>query len=79
MYRPGPVPENPADIPAYLRRELAYIANQMNGGENATINLSVSNVLPDKPREGDVKNFAATIAGASAGLYEYVGGSWSKL
>lgn len=79
MYVPENPPTNPQDLPDFLTRELYRIAAQLNGGENSLVYLSVNNVLPDKPREGDVRNFAATIAGASAGLYEYVGGAWSKL
>ena len=79
MYKPSPVPQDPSAIPAYLQRELERIARQFDGGENAIISLTVNNVLPDKPREGDVRNFAATVATTSAGLHEYIGGAWSKL
>jgi hypothetical protein len=76
MYQPAPPPSG---VDAYIYRELQKIANEINDGERRLIYLSVNNVLPDKPREGDVRNFAATVATASAGLHEYVGGAWSKL
>jgi len=79
VYRPEVPPQDPTLIPEYLERELNRIAAQFDGGESSLIYLSVNNTLPDKPREGDVRNFAATVATASAGLHEYVGGAWSKL
>lgn len=79
MYTPSPVPDKAEDIPAYLRREMVRLAASINTGGTQVVNLSVNNTLPDKPREGDVRNFAAGVATASAGLHEYVGGAWSKL
>ena len=35
--------------------------------------------LPSRPVEGQIARFAADVAGADAGLYEYRSAAWNKL
>ena len=52
-YTKSPVPSNPEDIPAYLQSELdkisAIVSNIAEG------HFDESNVVPSKPRAGDVR------------------------
>ena len=57
-----------------VTRELQRIAEALS----LTGDYDVLQATPDKPREGMVRFFASGVL-ASAGLHEYVGGSWTKL
>jgi len=79
-YNKSPVPSNPEDIPAYLQAELdrlsAIIGNMADG------HFEESNVVPSKPRAGDVRYADGSNwnPGSGEGLYLYLStGAWSNL
>lgn len=79
LYTPGIVPQ---EFDAqFLTEEFQRIANALRELESPWIILSAQNSEPTRRKEGMVVNADGTNwnPGAGAGLYEYVGGSWSKL
>lgn len=58
-----------------LERIAEYLALLMADG----VQFEVWSELPPRPREGLVMFFAAGVAGAGAGLYQYAGGIWKAL
>jgi len=80
-YSKSPVPSEAEDIPSYLQTELdrisAIISNLADG------HFDESNVIPSKPRAGDVRYADGTNwnpGGTGEGLYIYLStGAWSKL
>ena len=79
-YSPAPVPDDAKDLPAYLRKEFdrmsAIIGNIADG------HYEESNVVPSKPRAGDVRYADGSNwnPGSGEGLYIYLStGAWSKL
>lgn len=80
MYAPGPTPTDPKQLPSYVRAELEKIANEIKAP--SVIQLSVSYVAPDKPRDGmviyaDGTHLDPDLSG-DPGFYGYAGG-WVRL
>jgi len=67
--------------PTWMQQQLERIASALQELEPPYIILSIQNVEPSRKKEGMVVNADGTNwnPGSGAGLYEYVGGSWSKL
>lgn len=80
IYNPGPVPADPGDLPAFLRRELSNLALALQES-NQYLLLETQYAPPKKTREGMVIKADGTTwnPGAGAGVYVLVGGGWSKL
>ena len=80
-YEPLPVPDNPEDIPAYLRQEFTRMSGIINNIADG--HFDVSNAAPDKPRTGDIRYADGTNwnpGSAGEGVYIYLSsGAWSKL
>ena len=80
QYQPGPVPDDPKDLPRYLQDEfdrLAAVVRLLAVGH-----LDVTYVIPDKPRQGDFRYFDGVLAnpGGGEGFYFYNGsGVWTQL
>lgn len=75
-YKPAQVPDDPKDIPRFLREEMEKIS--------AAINLAIDGfdeviyVAPPKPRAG-MRRYADGTSwnpGSGAGLYRYSGSAW---
>ena len=79
LYYPGITPTE-YDM-TYLKEELEKIALVFSGLELPTITLIPQHVALTRPQEGMIVNADGTDwnPGSGAGLYEYVGGAWSKL
>jgi hypothetical protein len=79
-YTPSPVPDDPADLPRYLREEFDRIASSlslMNQGFREVVY-----VAPAKPRVGQiiVADGTSLNPGSGAGAYRYTaGGTWAFL
>ena len=80
MYTPGVVPTNPADIPNFLRSELANLANNLNLAK-ASLQLTPQSVAPSKVMNGLVVLADGTHwnPGSGAGYYGYNAGAWHFL
>jgi hypothetical protein len=79
-YQPGNVPDDPAQLPRYLREMEARLAATI--AALAAGHLDRVYVLPAKPRDGDVRYLDGTIApGSVRGIYFYDGPSstWKPL
>jgi hypothetical protein len=80
-YIAGPVPENPKEIPRYLREELAKIAGAVSN--LAAGHIDTSYAAPPRPREGDIRLADGTHWDpVSAGAPRFVGyrdGAWAEL
>ena len=79
-YTKNPVPSKPEDLPAYLQSELDRIAAVISNVADG--HFDELNVVPSKPRAGDVRYADGTNWNPSAGegLYIYLStGAWSKL
>ena len=80
-YTKAPVPSTPEELPSYLQAELdklsAVIGNLADG------HIDVSNVAPEKPRDGDIRYADGTNwnPGHGKALYYYDGvdAHWHKL
>jgi len=70
-YTKNPVPSKPEDLSAYLQSELDRISAVI--GNIADGHIDVTNVVPDKPREGDIRYADGTNwnPGNGKGLYYY--------
>ena len=79
LYTPGMVPQDYS--PEFIREELERISISLMELESPQVILSPQNAEPTKRKEGLVVNADGTNwnPGAGAGLYEYIGGAWSKL
>lgn len=81
-YRPGVVPTNPADIPAYLQQELASIVRAWVSAEDV-LSLKVLHKEPERlPQDSVTLCIADGVnwnPGAGAGLYRRQGGTWTKV
>jgi hypothetical protein len=80
FYSPAPVPLNTADLPRYLQNEFQAIQNAIM--QLAAGHIDVTNVAPEKPREGDIRladgvNFNPT--GLGQRFVGYRGGAWVDL
>jgi hypothetical protein len=79
-YQPGNVPDDPAQLPRYVRElevRLATVVAALAAGH-----LDRAYVAPAKPRDGDVRYLDGTIApGGIRGVYFYDGptSTWKPL
>lgn len=75
-YQPGDPPSNPADMPVFLRQELAKLKVAIDTVSDGF--LPVVYAYPPKPRAGMLRNFdGVTIdPGSGGGLYRYDGSTW---
>lgn len=76
----------PAIIPAeynqvIMQEEFDKLSAVISALEVPTVTLTITYVAPARPQEGMVINADGTTwnPGGGAGLYQYLGGSWSKL
>lgn len=79
LYKPNNLPEEYDRFA--LREELMRIAACLESLEAPTVQITVSNVAPSKPQEGEIRNADGTNwdPGSGAGLYSYESGAWNKL
>lgn len=79
LYYPGILPSEYNQ--AFLLEELTKISSAFAALEVPSIILAITHVEPIRPQEGMVVNAdgANWNPGGGAGLYQYLGGSWSKL
>jgi hypothetical protein len=81
MYAPTQPPSDPAEFQSWAYGELLALSRQLQGSLD-WITLDVRSVAPAKPRAGMVVNADGTNwnpGGTGAGLYQYLGGTWTKL
>jgi hypothetical protein len=80
QYQPTPVPDDPKDLPRYLQDELGRLADVVR--LLAVGHIDVSYVLPEKPRQGDIR-YADGVSwnpGGGEGIYFYnSGGVWTQM
>lgn len=86
LYNRSNYPEPPANLPPAVADYLRQLIGSLRNGEreierafNAPeplARLDVLQALPDRYDEGDEGEFAAGVAGVSAGKYVYRGGVW---
>jgi hypothetical protein len=78
-YSPQIVPTNPADLPAFLRDELAGLQNAI--AILAAGHIDTSHVAPLKPRDGDIRLADGTDwnPGSGQGVYCYYNSTWNFL
>ena len=76
-YEPGPLPTDPESLGIYTVEELKRLGNVLFN--QATFRLERTNVVPDKPRPGDIRYFDGTnadpLGNGIEGLYVYKKGS----
>ena len=76
-YEPGPLPSDPESLGVYTVDELKRLGNVLFN--QATFRLERTNVVPDKPRPGDIRYFDGTnadpVGNGIEGLYVYKKGS----
>lgn len=79
-YIPGNVPQNPSEIPEFLRSELAKIA-QAKDTADSSLSLDTLYAAPSKYREGTMVKADGTTwnPGSGAGVYCYYGAAWHFL
>jgi len=77
-YEPGPLPSDPESLGVYTVDELKRLGNVLFN--QAAFRLERTNVLPDKPRPGDIRYFDGTNADPLGtgveGLYVFKKGSY---
>jgi hypothetical protein len=80
MYTPQPAPTDPAELSAFLTRELQAIAREWQQ-QTPFLFLQTLYAAPDRPREGMLVKADGTTwnPGSGAGVYAYVSGAWVKL
>lgn len=79
-YQPGTVPDDPSQLPRYLREMETRVAAAV--AALAAGHLDRSYAVPAKPRDGDVRYLDGTIApGSVRGVYFYDGptSTWKPL
>lgn len=79
-YQPGTPPDDPAQLPRFLREELLRLKAAYDA--LAVGHLERSYALPAKPRDGDVRYLDGSIApGSVRGFYYYdsTATAWSLL
>lgn len=81
QYMPNDPPNDPADLPRYLREEMNRIAAAI--AALAAGHLDKTTVAPVKPRDGDIRyadgvNFKPNGTGG-VGIYYYSGATWILL
>lgn len=79
QYEPSLVPENPEDLPRFLREELAKIAAA--GGLGLAASVEFLPAAPGKPREGALYGADGTNwdPGSGQGVYCYYAAAWHFL
>jgi hypothetical protein len=79
MYRPLNVPDDPAQLPGFLRLEHENISRGFNSFP--CLHLEMTYVAPAKPRDGDVYLADGSLwnPGSGAGYYGYRAGAWRFL
>jgi hypothetical protein len=85
-FRRNDIPDPPADLPAnvkdYLRKLVLAVRGFQEEAERAfqdaepVARLQVLGTLPSRSQDGDEAEFAAGVAGVSAGKYVYRRGAW---
>lgn len=68
-YKPGNPPQDPAQMPGFLRQELASIQQAANRADS-TLPLSYLTVAPVRPQDGLYLS-ATGVLGVTRGLYRY--------
>ncbi len=77
-YKAGPIPDElPEELRVYLDREMRKIELAINNPVNIVQTLTLQQALPNKPQDGQLGNFAATVATASRGLHFNNNGTWT--
>lgn len=79
-YSPSIAPGGAEDVPPFLNRELIKLSNVVNSISEG--HMDVTNVVPAKPRAGDIRYADGTNwnPGSGEGLYLYLStGAWSSL
>ena len=79
-YTPGTPPQDAASLAAFLRMELAKIAQAMET-QDASLSLDTLYSAPNKFRDGTIVKADGTTwnPGSGAGVYCYYGASWHFL
>lgn len=79
FYAPQDPPDDPAELPRYLREETQRI--QAAIAALALGHIDKSNVAPTKPRTGDLRLADGTNwdPGSGQGVYVYYGSAWHFL
>ena len=80
-YIPGNAPNDAADLAAFLRLELAKIAQALDT-QDASLSLETLYAAPKKYRDGTIVKADGTTwspGGLGAGVYCYYAGAWNKL
>ena len=79
-YIPGNAPNDAADLAAFLRLELAKIAQAMDT-QDASLSLETLYAAPKKYRDGTIVKADGTTwnPGAGAGVYCWYGAAWHFL
>lgn len=77
-YVPERVPDDPKQVQRYLTDELNKVSNALR--LLADGHIDESNVAPDKPREGDIRNADGTNWNPynGPGLYAYINSEWRQ-
>jgi hypothetical protein len=79
MYTPTNPPSDPQEFQSWAYGELLALSRQLSGAMDY-ITLDQRSVAPAKPREGMVVNAKTPWnPGTGDGLYQYLGGIWTKL
>ncbi len=78
-YVPEPPPREPAELPAYLERELRRLADFLS--QIASGQWDETAVEPERQRHGMLRlaNGVNFNPGLGSGLYLYLGNSWQKI
>lgn len=78
-YRPLPTPQDYKQIPEYLQKELARLADVISALRLGYIPKVYA--APDKPRTGMIRYADGTTwnPGSGEGIYFYNGSVWTKL
>jgi len=81
-WSPNPAPVNPEDLPDYLFNELNRLGDILFNLD--TFRLEPTNVVPAKPRDGDIRYADGTNwnPGSGQGIYAYIDDgspAWEKL
>ena len=80
FYAPAHVPNDPNDLPRYLRNEFSAIQTAIS--QLAAGHIDVTSVAPTKPREGDIRLCDGTAwnpVGLGKRFVGYRGGAWVDL
>jgi len=79
-YRFNPPPQDATKLPEFLTFELQRIQEALAGYQEY-LALGVTNVLPDRPRDGYLYYADGTNwnPGSGEGIYAYYNSAWNKL